>query len=197
MLRDDLRAARANWLAQAESDPQEYAQRKQSDFLGEINHEGEIFDFHCLRHTFGAWLAMQGTHPKVVQEAMRHQSITLTMDTYGHLFPGQEYEAVMRLGQMLDGPESQLQTLLATGTDDQVSISMDQAQRMAQQSGRENVPLAAKPCEYTGKEETQRKTPKPLNDQGLSDKCPVILTDAESSSGGIRTPDTRIMIPLL
>ena len=136
---------------------------------------------------------MQGTHPIVVQEAMRHQSITLTMDTYGHLFPGQEYEAVMRLGGLLDGPESQFQTLRATGTDDQVSISVIQAQ----QSGRENVPLAAKPCESTGKQEQQRKTPKPLNDQGLSDKCPVISTDAESSSGGIRTPDTRIMIPLL
>ena len=84
MLRDDLRAARANWLAKAESDPQEYAQRKQSDFLGEINHEGEIFDFHCLRHTFGAWLARQATHPKVVQEVTRHQSIALMMDTYGH-----------------------------------------------------------------------------------------------------------------
>ena len=162
-------------------------------FWGEINHEGEIFDFHCLRHTFGAWLAMQGTHPKVVQEATRHQSITLTKDTYGHLFPGQEVEAVRRLGTFLDNPESQPQAMRATNTHQHGSS----AQLLAQQSGRENVPLAAQPCQSIVKEGQQRKTPKPLNDQGLSDKCPVISTDAESSSGGIRTPDTRIMIPLL
>jgi hypothetical protein len=38
-------------------------------------------------------------HPKVVQTIMRHSQITLTMDTYGHLFPGQAAEAVF--GHML------------------------------------------------------------------------------------------------
>ena len=89
MLRDDLAEARLQWLSDAKDDPQEYAQRQQSDFLADTNHEGEVTDFHCLRHTCGAWLAMSGVHPKVVQTVMRHQSITLTMDTYGHLFPGQ------------------------------------------------------------------------------------------------------------
>jgi integrase len=60
------------------------------DFLSPTNHEGETLDFHCLRHTCGAWLAMTGVHPKVVQTVMRHSAITLTMDSYGHLFPGQE-----------------------------------------------------------------------------------------------------------
>ena len=90
MLRDDLADSRKQWLSEAKSDPQEYAQRQQSDFLANVNHEGEITDFHSLRHTCGAWLAMTGAHPKEVQQIMRHQSITLTMDTYGHLFPGQE-----------------------------------------------------------------------------------------------------------
>jgi hypothetical protein len=31
---------------------------------------------------------------------MRHSSITLTMDTYGHLFPGQEADAVAKLPSM-------------------------------------------------------------------------------------------------
>ena len=90
MLRDDLAEARKQWLAEVTDDPQEYAQRQQSDFLTDTNHEGEVIDFHSLRHTCGAWLAMTGVYPKVVQQVMRHQSITLTMDTYGHLFPGQE-----------------------------------------------------------------------------------------------------------
>ena len=35
---------------------------------------------------------------------MRHSTITLTMDTYGHLFPGQEAEAVGKLGLLLGRP---------------------------------------------------------------------------------------------
>ena len=35
-----------------------------------------------------------------------------------------------------------------------------------------------------------------LEDCGLSEECPILATGCESSSGGIRTPDTRIMIPL-
>ncbi|MBI3862791.1 MAG: site-specific integrase, partial [Planctomycetia bacterium] len=37
-----------------------------------------------MRHTCGAWLAMAGAHPKAVQAIMRHSTIVLTMDTYGH-----------------------------------------------------------------------------------------------------------------
>ena len=58
MLRDDLAAAREKWIREAKHDPQESAQRQQSDFLADTNHEGEITDFHCFRHTCGAWLAM-------------------------------------------------------------------------------------------------------------------------------------------
>jgi len=32
---------------------------------------------------------------------MRHSTITLTMDTYGHLFPGQEAETISRLPKMM------------------------------------------------------------------------------------------------
>ena len=114
MLRNDLAKARNGWLTEAIDDPQEYAQRQQSDFLADTNHEGEITDFHCLRHTCGAWLAMTGAHPKVVQTVMRHSTITLTMDTYGHLFPGQESDAVDQLRKMLVAPP---EATRATGTD--------------------------------------------------------------------------------
>jgi len=66
------------------------------------NHAGEELDFHALRHTCGAWLAMAGVHPKVVRTVMRHSTITLTMDTYGQLFPGDESQAVARLPRMFD-----------------------------------------------------------------------------------------------
>ena len=115
MLRTDLADARRKWLRAAETDPEDYQRREQSDFLTAVNQEGELFDFHALRHTCGAWLAMSGAHPKAVQAVMRHSTITLTMDCYGHLFPGQEAETVARLPAMLtDAPG----VLAATGTDD-------------------------------------------------------------------------------
>ena len=115
MLRADLASARREWLKAARHDPKEYERRIQSDFLTEKNHEGEVLDFHSLRHTCGAWLAMTGAHPKAVQSVMRHSTITLTMDTYGHLFPGQEADTVARFPDMLsDGSEA----LRATGTAD-------------------------------------------------------------------------------
>ncbi|MBC8350390.1 MAG: site-specific integrase [Planctomycetes bacterium] len=101
-LRDDLEAARKAWLKDVEDDASETARRNESDFLKATNHAGEYFDFHSLRHTCGAWLAMAGEHPKVIQTVMRHSSITLTMDTYGHLFPGQEADAANRFSEMLN-----------------------------------------------------------------------------------------------
>jgi len=62
---------------------------------------------------------MAGAHPKAVQAVMRHSTITLTMDTYGYLFPGQEAETVARFPRMLgDAPEE----LKATGTADSGAV---------------------------------------------------------------------------
>jgi integrase len=101
MLRADIAAARSMWLEAIQSDTEEHAQRRGSEFLLDVNHAGEKLDFHSLRHTCGAWLALAGAHPKAVQTLMRHSTITLTMDTYGHLFPGQEAETVSRFPEML------------------------------------------------------------------------------------------------
>jgi len=116
MFHQDLAAARLEWL-KATKDPQERTRREQSDFLEAVNHEGEKADFHSLRHTTGAWLAMNGEHPKVVQTVMRHSSITLTMDTYGHLFPGQEANAVANMPSILGSGSDAPEALRATGTD--------------------------------------------------------------------------------
>jgi hypothetical protein len=60
---------------------------------------------------------------------MRHQSITLTMDTYGHLFPGQTAEAVARVSQFFDAVEPEAQ---ATGTNSCETV--DRMQRQAQRA---------------------------------------------------------------
>jgi len=112
ILQADLKQACIEWLA-ASSGSQQRLEREQSDFLSQQNQDGEVLDFHSLRHTCGAWLALQGAGPKVIQTVMRHSTITLTMDTYGHLFPDQESEAIDRLGDLMTTPAA---PVAATGT---------------------------------------------------------------------------------
>ncbi|MCC6492585.1 MAG: site-specific integrase [Pirellulales bacterium] len=145
MIRDDLEAARKAWIDEANDDVEEVNRRQQSDFLAVAHHDGRVLDFHSLRHTCGAWLALSGMHVKTVQSVMRHSTITLTMDAYGHLLPGAEAEAADRLGEMIsltariDDAEENIVRM--TGTDGQ------SAQRLAQQLGREMGPKPASPCE--------------------------------------------------
>ncbi len=61
----------------------------------------EVLDFHCLRHTTGSWLASAGVPLHEVQRIMRHSSITLTVDRYGHLAKNAESRNRNILGKML------------------------------------------------------------------------------------------------
>ncbi len=112
MLRGDLATARKQWLDEVNHDRDAYAKREESDFLAVDNHDGETLDFHSLRHTCGSWLALQGVHPNVIKTVMRHSSITLTMDTYGHLLPDQHADAIGGMINMV----AERTPLAATGT---------------------------------------------------------------------------------
>ena len=46
--------------------------------------------FHDLRHSYAAMLISKGAHPRSIMERLGHSTITVTLDTYGHLFPGLE-----------------------------------------------------------------------------------------------------------
>jgi integrase len=43
---------------------------------------GRTVDFHALRHSFGTLLSSCGVAPRTAQQAMRHSTIDLTMNTY-------------------------------------------------------------------------------------------------------------------
>lgn len=58
--------------------------------------------FHSTRHTFGSWLALQGTPLLTIKELMRHKSVEMTL-RYAHLIPGHKREAVERLGSRASG----------------------------------------------------------------------------------------------
>ena len=181
MIRDDLADARAAWLKEARNDPDEYAQRQESDFLLDVNHEGQVFDFHSLRHTCGAWLARAGVYPNVVKTVMRHSTIKLTMDTYGHLFPGEEADAVTRLSDIFGtAPES----LQATGTDGHGS---ECAQHWAQHSGcdrREILRINATPCDASLEEDQEKKSPKFRTDENLGERCESVRENARKAPAG-------------
>lgn len=49
---------------------------------------------HDLDHTFASFLIQNGESLAYVKEQMGHHSITITVDTYGHLVPGGNKAAV-------------------------------------------------------------------------------------------------------
>lgn len=57
--------------------------------------------FHDLRHTFAAHLVRANVHPKTMQRLLGHATIGITLDTYGHLMPEGEVEAIAALDALL------------------------------------------------------------------------------------------------
>jgi integrase len=56
--------------------------------------------FHDMRHTAATLMLQQGIHPKVVQERLGHSDIALTLNTYSHVLPSIQEEAVQKLDQL-------------------------------------------------------------------------------------------------
>ncbi len=100
MLRADLEAARALWLADADC-PEERNTRAESDFLKAETSTGQVLDFHSLRHSTGSWLARAGVAVPTIQRVMRHSTPVLTLGTYGHAFAGELAEAASKVGSMV------------------------------------------------------------------------------------------------
>jgi integrase len=50
-----------------------------------------------LRHTFATLLLQQGESLAYVRDQLGHSSIKITVDTYGHLVPGGNRQAVDKL----------------------------------------------------------------------------------------------------
>ena len=57
--------------------------------------------FHDLRHSCATLLLSEGVHPSVVMDLLGHSTIRLTLDTYSHVLPTMQAEAVARLERVL------------------------------------------------------------------------------------------------
>ncbi|MFP5578433.1 MAG: tyrosine-type recombinase/integrase [Acidimicrobiia bacterium] len=57
---------------------------------------------HDLRHTCASLAIAAGADVKVLQRMLGHSSAVLTLDRYGHLFPGQAESVADRLDEMAE-----------------------------------------------------------------------------------------------
>ena len=57
--------------------------------------------FHDLRHSTATLLLSLGVHPKVVQELLGHSQISVTLDTYSHVMPDMQREAMAQMDTLL------------------------------------------------------------------------------------------------
>jgi integrase len=59
--------------------------------------------FHDLRHTAATLILSGGVHPKIASEMLGHSSVAFTMDTYAHVTPTMQREAVAELDAVMGG----------------------------------------------------------------------------------------------
>jgi integrase len=61
----------------------------------------EPIGLHECRHTYAAFMIAAGVNAKSLSTYMGHSTITITLDRYGHLLPGNEREAAALLDTWL------------------------------------------------------------------------------------------------
>jgi integrase len=59
--------------------------------------------FHDLRHSVATILLEAGVHPRVVMEILGHSAISITMDTYSHVMPHVQRDALGTMDDVLFG----------------------------------------------------------------------------------------------
>ena len=146
---------------------------------------GRVCDFHALRHTFVTSLAQSNVHPKTAQALARHSTIALTMDRYTHTVLETQKEAVEALESLNEGAD---ESLKATGTH---GVSG------ANSLGAPLVATGTTEGYHTRQRETLTEKKKTVRNARHMGKTHGLLGNKNSSGAGTRTPDTRIMIPLL
>ena len=82
----------------------------------------EPMRFHTLRHHFASALISSGCSVKAVHKALGHGLATTTLDTYGHLWPGDEDRIRAAVQAAFVPAEDSLRTV-TPGATSQVQVS--------------------------------------------------------------------------
>jgi hypothetical protein len=107
MLRRDLAAARAAWLAEAPT-AAERETRERSSFLAYRDEAGRFADFHSLRAAYITRLIRGGVNVKQAQVLARHSTAELTVGLYADADAAELGAAVARLRPLPGGADSAL-----------------------------------------------------------------------------------------
>jgi len=156
--------------------------------IPQTDERGHYADLHALRHTFLTWAARSGASLIAVQKLARHTDVKLTAAVYTHLKLS-DLAGVVEAMPMLDGHSQG--AAQAMGGIDSEGITPDNT----------HVPLSLSLSPPDGK--TGHKMAHSGNSEGVynrtGESTQVVETPGvmHGSGAGIRTPDTRIMIPLL
>jgi integrase len=59
-----------------------------------------------LRHSAATLLLAMGVHVKVVQELLGHSNITTTLNTYSHVLPSMQQDAMSKMSDLFNQPNS-------------------------------------------------------------------------------------------
>lgn len=60
-----------------------------------------LIRFHDLRHTHATLLLKANIHPKIVADRLGHGDIKITLETYSHILPDMQQQAVDQLNKMI------------------------------------------------------------------------------------------------
>ncbi len=63
--------------------------------------------FHDLRHTWATLALEAGINPKVVSEQLGHANVSITLDTYSHVIPALQADAVDRVADAIYNAEAE------------------------------------------------------------------------------------------
>jgi integrase len=64
-------------------------------------HELPKVRFHDLRHSHATHLLVAGVHPKVASERLGHSKVGITLDTYSHVIPSMQQDAVKKIDALI------------------------------------------------------------------------------------------------
>ena len=70
-------------------------------FNNQVSDRRQQVNFHTLRHTFGSWLAIQGTPILTIGQLLGHKSLSMTA-RYSHLSPDHKKEAALNLERVFN-----------------------------------------------------------------------------------------------